>query len=54
VGLSRIRPVDPVCTALLVVDIHATFDDAHEKIPPEFFAAARDIVLTNLRRLAGC
>jgi nicotinamidase-related amidase len=51
-GLSRIRPIDPARTALLVVDIqNATFNDAHEKIRPEFFAAARDIVIANLRRL---
>jgi nicotinamidase-related amidase len=51
-GLSRIRPIDPARTALLVVDIqNATFNDAHEKIRPEFFAAARDIVIPNLRRL---
>jgi len=51
-GLSRIRPIDPARTALLVVDIqNATFNDAHEKIRPEFFTAARDIVIPNLRRL---
>ena len=51
-GLSRIRPIDPPRTALLVVDVqNATFNDAHEKIRPEFFAAARDIVIPNLRRL---
>jgi hypothetical protein len=32
VGLSRIRPVGPVCTALLVVDIHATFNDDARKV----------------------
>ena len=51
-GLTRIRPIDPARTALLVVDIqNATFNDAHERIRPEFFAAARDIVIPNLRRL---
>ena len=51
-GLSRIRPIDPARTALLVVDIqNATFNDAHKKVRPEFFAVARDIVIPNLQRL---
>ena len=50
--LSRQRPVDPMRTAMLVIDVqNATFNAAQESIRPEFFAAARDIVIPNLARL---
>ena len=50
--LSRQRRFDPMRTAILVVDVqNATFNAAQESIRPEFFAAARDIVIPNLARL---
>ena len=55
--LSRQRPLSIRCApALLIVDVqNATFNDAQENIRPEFFAAARDIVIPNLARLiAAC
>ena len=49
---SRQRPFDAMRTAVLIVDVqNATFNDAQEKIRPEFFAAARDVVIPNLVRL---
>ncbi len=55
-GLSRSRPFEAERTALLVVDVqNATFDAAQETLRPEFFAAARDIVIPNLVELvAAC
>ena len=55
-GLKRDRAIDPVRTALLVVDVqNVTFNAAQEQIRPEFFAAARDVVIPNLKKLiAGC
>jgi nicotinamidase-related amidase len=55
-GLSRAREVDAATTALLVIDVqNGTFNPAQEAIRPEFFAAARDVVIPNLQRLiAGC
>ena len=53
-GLKRDRAVDPARTALLVVDVqNATFNAAQEKIRPEFFAAARDVVIPNIERLVS-
>jgi nicotinamidase-related amidase len=54
--LSRQRPFDPRCTALLIVDVqNGTFNDAQRAIRPEFFSAARDIVIPNLTKLvAAC
>jgi nicotinamidase-related amidase len=54
--LSRDRAFDPLRTALLVVDVqNATFNAAHETLRPEFFAAARDLVIPNLAKLiAAC
>jgi nicotinamidase-related amidase len=50
--LSRDRPFQSGRTALLIVDVqNATFNAAQERIRPEFFAAARDIVIPNLVRL---
>jgi nicotinamidase-related amidase len=55
-GLSRGRKVDAATTALLVIDVqNGTFNAAQEAIRPEFFAAARDVVIPNLAKLiAGC
>jgi nicotinamidase-related amidase len=51
-GLTRDRDIDPGRTALLVVDVqNYTFNDAQEAKRPEFFFAARDIVIPNLGRL---
>jgi nicotinamidase-related amidase len=53
-GLKRDRAIDPVRTALLVVDVqNVTFNAAQEQIRPEFFAAARDIVIPNIERLVS-
>jgi nicotinamidase-related amidase len=53
-GLSRARAIDPQGTALLVVDVqNATFNEAQETIRPQFFSAARDIVIPNLQRLVS-
>ncbi|WP_102226637.1 cysteine hydrolase family protein [Acidimangrovimonas sediminis] len=51
-GLTRDRGVVPGRTALLVVDVqNHTYNPAQEAIRPEFFAAARDLVVPNLGRL---
>ncbi|MET0166744.1 MAG: isochorismatase family cysteine hydrolase [Vicinamibacterales bacterium] len=53
-GLSRARAIYPQGTALLVVDVqNATFNEAQETIRPQFFSAARDIVIPNLQRLVA-
>ena len=50
--LTRNRPVEPATTALLIVDVqNGTFNEAQQAIRPEFFTAARDVVIPNLRRL---
>jgi len=49
---SRQRPFDATRTAVLVIDVqNATFNAAQEAMRPEFFAAARDVVIPNLARL---
>ena len=55
-NLSRERAFDSSRTALLIVDVqNATFNDAQREIRPEFFAAARDIVIPNLvASIAAC
>ncbi len=51
-GLTRARSVAPERTALLVVDVqNVTFNEAQEKIRPEFYRTARDVVIPNLVRL---
>lgn len=51
-GLSRDRDIVPARTALLVVDVqNATFNSDQERLRPEFFVAARDVVIPNLVRL---
>ena len=53
-ALSRDRAFDPALTALLVVDVqNATFNDAQAALRPEFFAAARDVVIPNLAKLVA-
>jgi len=53
-NLSRNRAFDAQRTALLVVDVqNATFNAALESLRPEFFAAARDIVIPNIARLVA-
>ena len=52
--LTRDRPVEPATTALLIVDVqNGTFNEAQQAIRPEFFAAARDVVIPNLQRLVA-
>jgi nicotinamidase-related amidase len=55
-ALSRDRAFDPQHTALLIVDVqNATFNNEQSALRPEFFAAARDIVIPNLAKLvAAC
>ena len=51
-ALSRDRAFDSARTALLIVDVqNATFNDAKAALHPEFFAAARDVVIPNLAKL---
>lgn len=51
-GLSRARDIVPAKTALLVVDVqNATFNPDQERLRPEFFMTARDVVIPNLVRL---
>jgi nicotinamidase-related amidase len=51
-GLTRDRPFDPGRTALLIIDVqNATFNPGERDIRPEFYAAARDVVIPNLARL---
>lgn len=51
-GLSRVQPIDPASTALLIVDVqNVTFNAEQARIRPEFFAAARDTVIPNLQAL---
>ncbi|SER47145.1 Nicotinamidase-related amidase [Faunimonas pinastri] len=51
-GLTRERIVDAATTALLIVDVqNLTFNEAQAAVRPEFFEAARDRVIPNLRRL---
>jgi nicotinamidase-related amidase len=51
-ALSRDRPFDAMRTAVLIVDVqNATFNAAQETIRPEFFVAARDVVIPNLAKL---
>jgi nicotinamidase-related amidase len=48
-GLSRDRKLLPGRTALLVVDVqNFTFNDAQRALRPEFYTAARDLVIPNL------
>jgi len=50
--LTRDRAIEPARTALLVVDVqNATFNDAQQAKRPEFYEAARDRVIPNLRML---
>jgi nicotinamidase-related amidase len=51
---SRVRPLDPARTALLVIDVQNWVMDEPRRQPrPEFYADARDAVIPNLRRLIG-
>jgi nicotinamidase-related amidase len=55
-GLTRNRRFDAGRTALLIVDVqNATFNEAQRSVRPEFYAAARDVVIPNLAQLvAAC
>ena len=51
---SRVRPLVPARTALLVIDLQNwVMDDEKRQPRPEFYADARAIVIPNLRRLIG-